>query len=127
MSLAIKYIVEKVHENEKVTFTLDSKDNINYSTIDIKFTNRDDMSRVDISPIININTYSSFLMANLEKSLEIIDDFVKISNLNIWLLDEYLPNIDNVVERHSDIVDLVHDILDKIAKRHDFILNVKNT
>lgn len=127
MSLAIKYIVEKVHENEKVTFTLDSKDNINYSTIDIKFTNRDDMSRVDISPIININNYSSFLMANLEKSLEIIDDFVKISNLNIWLLDEYLPNIDNVVERHSDIVDLVHDILDKIAKRHDFILNVKNT
>jgi hypothetical protein len=60
------------------------------------------MKFVEISADVAIDTYSKFLLENLDRKDEIIEDFSEMSELRGWLWERYFMGGDNDPEKYDD-------------------------
>jgi hypothetical protein len=74
---------------------------------------------VEISADVAIDTYSKFLLENLDRKDEIIEDFTIISELRGWLWEKYFCGGDNDPEEYNNIIKQLQALLQGIAEKYD--------
>jgi hypothetical protein len=74
---------------------------------------------IEIESTVVVDTYSEFLVENLERKEEIIKDFSEISELRGWLWESFFMDDENDPSKFKEVVTIVKDSLKEIAKRYD--------
>ena len=74
---------------------------------------------VEISVDVAIDTYSKFLLENLDKKDEIIEDFSNINELRGWLWEKYFCGGDNDPNEYSNVIKGLQALLQGYAKKYD--------
>jgi len=74
---------------------------------------------VEISASVAIDTYSKFLLENLDRKDEIIEDFTIISELRGWLWEKYFCGGDNDPDEYSNVIKQLQALLQGIAEKYD--------
>jgi len=74
---------------------------------------------VEISSSVMIDTYSKFLLENLDRKDEIIEDFTIISELRGWLWEKYFCGGDNDPEEYENIITQLQALLQGIAEKYN--------
>ena len=77
------------------------------------------MKFVEVSASVEINYYSEFLLENLDRKDEIIEDFTIISELRGWLWEKYFCGGDNDPDEYSNVIKQLQALLQGIAEKYD--------
>jgi hypothetical protein len=75
----------------------------------------DNYSFVELSAAINIKNYSEFLLNNLDKKEEIVEDFQEISELRGWLWEVYFMEKNNTPSELTNVIVELKKYLGSIA------------
>jgi len=78
----------------------------------------DDRKFVEINASVIIRPYSEFLLENLDKKDEIIEDFENIDDLRGWLWESYFMGGDNDPEEYDNIIKLLQEGLKEIGQKY---------
>lgn len=73
---------------------------------------------VELHSSVIIDTYSKFLLENLDRKDEIIKDFSEIDELRGWLWENYFMGGDNDPEKYTDIIGILRNDLNKIGIKY---------
>ena len=74
---------------------------------------------VELHADVAIDTYSKFLLENLDRKDEIIEDFSAMSELRGWLWERYFMGGDNDPEEYQNIIEILRKELKKLAEFYD--------
>ena len=74
---------------------------------------------VEISSSVLIDTYSEFLLENLDKKEQIVEDFNNISELRGWLWESYFMGGDNDPEKYQEVLKELQIYLKTIAVKYN--------
>lgn len=110
-----------------MTFTL--KDNKDKKIFELKV-ELNNTNGINVKHNINITNYSKFLIKNIEKSNNIIDDFNHLNEIDGWLWDRFFLNLNPKSKNTEDIIiiiDKIKVILNKIVKEYKIKLDVNET
>lgn len=77
------------------------------------------MKFVEISADVAIDTYSKFLLENLERKDEIIEDFSEMSELRGWLWERYFMGGDNDPEKYDDVIEELRTMIKGYANKYN--------
>jgi len=101
--------------------TLFLRNNKNESIVDIEcyVKTEEEQKFVEISSGVIIETYSKFLLDNLDKKDQIISDFSEIDELRGWLWESYFMGTQNDPEEYDNVLKIVREGLQKVAKKYD--------
>ncbi len=93
----------------------------NRTIVDIEiFVKRDEKHEfVELRSVVVIDTYSKFLLENLDKSDEVIDVFSRISELRGFMWEDYFMDRDNTPDELKNVVRMVGDLLKDVASKYD--------
>jgi membrane-bound acyltransferase YfiQ involved in biofilm formation len=80
---------------------------------------------IEIKSSIIIETYSHFLLENINKQDEIIKDFSELKNLRGWLWEKYFMGGYNDSKKYDDVTNILNLRFKEIAKKYnlDFIID----
>jgi hypothetical protein len=92
----------------------------NRTIVDIEiFVKRDEKQKfVELRSVVVIDTYSEFLLNNLDKSDEVIDVFSRISKLRGFMWEDYFMDRDNTPDELKNVVRMVGDFLKDVATKY---------
>lgn len=76
------------------------------------------MKFVEISSSVIIDTYSEFLLDNLDRKEEIIEDFNNISELRGWLWERYFIDGDNNPEKYPEVIKELRTMIKGCADKY---------
>lgn len=79
----------------------------------------DERKFVEISSCVIIKPYSEFLLKNLDKKDEIINDFSEIDELRGWLWESYFMGGDNDPKEYGNVIEILRKRLKEIAEKYD--------
>jgi len=93
----------------------------NRTIVDVEiYVKRDEKHEfVELRSVVVIDTYSKFLLENLDKSDEVIDVFSRISELRGFMWEDYFMDRDNTPDELKNVVKMVGDFLKDVAKKYD--------
>jgi len=74
---------------------------------------------VELSVDIAIDTYSHFLLENLQRKDEIIEDFSNINELRGWLWEKYFCGGDNDPDEYKNIIKQLQALLQGHAEKYN--------
>lgn len=74
-------------------------------------------SFIELHSTVPIETYSKFLLDNLDHKEEIIKTFSELSELRGWLWEKYFMGSKNDPKEYENVVKEVTKILKKVAKK----------
>jgi len=74
---------------------------------------------VELKSVIDVENYSIFLLENLNKSKEIIEDFQELSELRGWLWEVYFMAERNTSDKYNDVLEILRVRIKEIAKKYD--------
>jgi hypothetical protein len=77
------------------------------------------MKFVEVSVSVAIDTYSHFLLDNLQRKDEIIEDFDNISELRGWLWERYFMGGDNDPEKYDDVIKELRTMIKGYAEKYN--------
>lgn len=81
----------------------------------------DDNKFIEVSSSIIIDTYSQFLLDNINRAKVIIKDFSNISELRGWLWEVYFNGGDNNPDKYDDVLKTLRSYFNKIADKYNLI------
>jgi hypothetical protein len=98
------------------------RNNKNESIVDLEVwvKNEDNNQFIEIHSAVIIETYSKFLVKNLDRKTEIIRDFSAIDELRGWLWEKYF-NGSNDIEKYGDVLKILRQTLKSVAEKYDLI------
>lgn len=100
-----------------ILFLRDEKNN---SIVDIEcYIKNDDGAYIELSSAVDILYYSVFLLENLDRKVEIIQDFSEIDELRGWLWEKYFMGGKNDPDKYDDVITILRDMLRGIAKKYN--------
>jgi len=102
-----------------MTLFLRNKNNRSIVDIDIYVKTEEGRKFVELNSSVIIDTYSDFLMNNLNNANEIIDTFTYISDLRGWLWESYFAGEENDPERLQDVIKEVKSFLKGVATKYE--------
>ena len=74
---------------------------------------------IEIHSAVIISTYSKFLLKNLDRKTEIIEDFSRLDELRGWLWERYFVDGDNDVKKYGDVLLILRTLFKEIADKYD--------
>jgi hypothetical protein len=74
---------------------------------------------VEVSADVSILYYSKFLLENLDKKEEIIQDFYDMSELRGWLWERYFMGGDNDPEKYDDVIKELRTMIKGYASKYN--------
>ena len=74
---------------------------------------------VELHADVAIDTYSKFLLENLNRKDEIIEDFSAISELRGWLWEKYFCGGDNDPKEYPNVIKGLQALLQSHAKKYN--------
>ncbi len=90
----------------------------NESIVDIDlYINENDS--VELHASVIIEPYSKFLLENLDKAEEIIEDFSEIDGLRGWMWEVYFSVKENVSGEYNNVLKLVRSRILEIANKYN--------
>ena len=97
------------------------RNNKNQSIVDLEVwvKTENDYKFVEISSVVIIETYSKFLLKNLDRKTEIIEDFSNISELRGWLWEKYFCGGDNDPKKYPEVLLELKRLFETIAEKYD--------
>ena len=97
--------------------TLFIRNKKNRTIVDLEFYKT--KGHVELHSSVIIDTYSKFLLENLDRKDEIVNDFNEISELRGWLWESYFMGDENTDDKYDDILKILRDRLHEISKKYD--------
>jgi len=101
-----------------MTLFLRTKTNKTIVDIELWVKKEDEHSFVELSSSIDIQNYSIFLLNNLDKKLDIINDFELLSELRGWLWENYFMTKKNTPEEYNNVLKELKTILEEIGDKY---------
>lgn len=103
--------------------TIFIRDQKNKTILDLEYyiETKDNYSFIEISSSIIIDTYSQFLVNNLNRKDEIIQDFDDLSELRGWLWEVYFMSEKNIGsdEQYSNVLSKLREIIKGVANKYN--------
>ena len=87
----------------------------NRSVVDIEVNSG--KSNMDIHSIVVIDAYSKVLLANLNRSDEVVEDFQSISELRGWFWEVYMESVE--APNFNEVIIKIRDMLIPIAEKYN--------
>jgi|JFJP01.1.fsa_nt_gi hypothetical protein len=99
------------------------RNNKNQSIVDLEVwvKTEDNNSFIELQSVVIIETYSKFLLKNLDRKTEIIEDFSIIDELRGWLWENYFGGEHNDPKKYPEVLLFLRTLLKKIAEKYDLI------
>jgi hypothetical protein len=98
---------------------LRSKKNRTIVDIECFVKKEDGREFIELHATVMIDEYSKFLLENLGKQKEIIDDFTAMSELRGWLWERYFGGGDNDPKEYPNVIKGLQALLQGHAKKYD--------
>ena len=76
------------------------------------------MKFIELNSTVIIDTYSKFLLENLDKKDEIISDFEEINELRGWLWQSCFMGDENDPSKYDDVIRILRELLKAIAVKY---------
>lgn len=99
--------------------TLYLRNQKNQTIVDIEFYKKENY--LELKSVIVIDTYSEFLLSNLDRKNEIIKTFDYLSELRGWLWEIYFMKKRNTIEKYNDVLSTLKIELKRIAKEFNLL------
>lgn len=95
----------------------------NRSIVDLEIFVKKENSRefIELRSVVLIETYSQFLLENLDKKEEIIEIFTDISELRGWLWESFFMGEENDPNKYNEVVKILRNKFVDIAKKYNLI------
>lgn len=74
---------------------------------------------IELHSAINIDTYSRFLLENLDRKSTIIGDFSFLAELRGWLWESYFGGSQNNIKEYDRVVEQVTRFMKNIANEYN--------
>lgn len=99
--------------------TLFLRNKRNQTVLDLELWEQQGM--VDLSSVVVIDTYSEFLLENLERSAEVVADFKELSELRGWLFERFAYE---KRRNFDEVLAALKSILTTVAKKYGLIFEI---
>lgn len=100
-------------------FFIRNKENRTIVDIECLVKSEDGLQYVDVSCSVDISNYSKFLLDNISRKDDIIEDFGFLDNIRGWFWEVYLMGNSNNPEDKSDIEKQIKDFVLDTAKKYE--------
>jgi hypothetical protein len=97
------------------------RNNENRTIVDIEcfVKTEDEHSFIELLASVIIDEYSKFLLENLDKKDEIINDFEALSDLRGWLWKKYFVGSNNDPEEYQNVITELRILLKGVANKYN--------
>ncbi len=101
--------------------TLFLRNNKNQSIVDLEIwvKTEDNHSFIELQSAVIIETYSKFLLKNLDRKIEIIEDFSNLEELRGWLWESYFMGGNNDPKKYPEVLLILRTLFKEIAEKYD--------
>lgn len=102
-----------------MTLFLRNKNNRSIVDLELYVKKENGKQFVELHSGVIIDKYSEFLLENLDKKEEIIEDFTEISELRGWLWESFFMDDENDGSKYQEVLSLVRARLKETAKKYN--------
>ncbi len=86
---------------------------------DVYIKSEEERKYIEISSVVVIKTYSEFLLENIKRKDEIINDFSELDDLRGWLWESYFMGDENDPEKYNDVIKILRKRIGDIAIKYN--------